>query len=161
MFWLSFDHMGPFFQCTFIAGFWDNFRIPGFRNNFYRHSYQKAGTSSLKRVTERIFTISQKQAEILFWISFKKTTKNCVNHKRSFKKNCFDFYDLHKKYSSRATVHLSMQSLRVGIAALISYSLKSYILSCKNMFIEYRDIHTVQYIQTTFFISIFKAHSTI
>jgi hypothetical protein len=38
-----------FFQCIFIAGFRNNFRDTG--------GYQKAGTSSLKRVTGRIFTI--------------------------------------------------------------------------------------------------------
>jgi hypothetical protein len=28
LFWLSFAHIGPFFQRTFIAGFWDNLQDP-------------------------------------------------------------------------------------------------------------------------------------
>jgi hypothetical protein len=28
LFWLSFAQIGPLFQCTFIAGFWDNLQDP-------------------------------------------------------------------------------------------------------------------------------------
>jgi hypothetical protein len=74
-----------FFQCTFIAGF---------QNNFQDHrrvteqllETQAAIESSLKSVTRRNFTI--------FYFLSKKTTKNCENHRRSFKKYCFDYRTL-------------------------------------------------------------------
>jgi hypothetical protein len=59
--------------------------------------YQKAGTSSLKRVTGRIFTITIVsdfiEASRNFILDFlhKKTAKNCENQMRPFKKNYFDF----------------------------------------------------------------------
>ncbi len=74
-------------------------------------SYQKSGTSSLKRVTERNFPICKwfLEASRNFILDFlhKKTTENCENHKRSFKKYCFEIYDLQKNYSSRATTPLN------------------------------------------------------
>jgi hypothetical protein len=56
----------------------------------------KPELSSLKRVTERIFTISKCafiEATRNFIMDFlhKKTAINCENHKSSFKKYCFDF----------------------------------------------------------------------
>ncbi len=67
--------------------------------------YQKAGTSSLERVTG--IGISQLVSDFIeanrnFNLDFlyKKTTNNCENHKRSFKKYCFEIYDLKKIFIS-------------------------------------------------------------
>jgi hypothetical protein len=54
--------------------------------------YQKAGTSSLKRVTGVIFTISDFiEASRNFMLDFlhKKTANICKNHQRSFQKVLF------------------------------------------------------------------------
>jgi hypothetical protein len=76
------------------------------QNNFQDHrrllgttfrvtgGYRKTGTISLKRVTERFFTISDLiEANRNFILEFlhKKKVKNCENHKFSLKKYCFDF----------------------------------------------------------------------
>jgi hypothetical protein len=71
-----------FFQCTFIAGFRNNVqdhrRVQGtaFRDT---GGYQKAGTSSLKRVTGRNFTLVSDfiEASRNIYLDFlhKKTTK--------------------------------------------------------------------------------------
>ncbi len=88
-----------FFQCTFIAGFWNNFQdhiqvLKTFRNT---GSYQKAGTSALKRVT-----LLEGKASRNFYLDFLhiKTTKNCetigdISISRTL-----------KKYSSPNTVPL-------------------------------------------------------
>jgi hypothetical protein len=58
--------------------------------------YQKAGTSSLKRVTGRNFTIGlvidfiEAIRNINLDFLRKKTIKNCECRKRSYIKNCFD-----------------------------------------------------------------------
>jgi hypothetical protein len=63
------------------------FRITG--------GFRKAGTSPLKRVTGRMFTIVSDFIEACrnFFLNFlyKKTAKNCESHQRSIKKYCFDF----------------------------------------------------------------------
>jgi hypothetical protein len=56
-------------------------------------SYQKAGTRSLKRVTGISQLVNDFIESRNFILDFldKKTTENCENHKRSFKKYCFIF----------------------------------------------------------------------
>jgi hypothetical protein len=68
----------------------------GSPDGYFLEAYRKAGTSFLKRVFGRIFTISTsnfiEQAEILFWDDLhKQTAKNCEHHQCSYKKYCFDF----------------------------------------------------------------------
>jgi hypothetical protein len=96
LFRLSFALIGQFFLVygTFIAGFQDNFQ------NHRRVSEQKVGTSSLKRVTGRHFTLLRDfiEASRNFILDFlnKKTTeivktisahsKGTVSNFRTFKK---------------------------------------------------------------------------
>ncbi len=88
--------ISQFFQCTFIAGF---------RNNFQGH--RRRSECSLKRVIERNFTISRDFLEasrnIILDFLYKKTTENCENHKRSFK-STVSIFKTFKKYSSRDTI---------------------------------------------------------
>jgi hypothetical protein len=71
------------------AGYGTTFRDTG--------GHHKAGTSSLKRVTGMNFTMSMVSDFVEASRNFnldllhKKTTSNCENHKRSFKKYWFDF----------------------------------------------------------------------
>ena len=75
-----------FFQCTFIAGF---------RTNFLDH---RRVSESRNKLSEegccRNFTISKwfhrSKQKLNFGFPSQKT-ENCENHKRSFKKNCFEF----------------------------------------------------------------------
>ncbi len=76
----------------------------GFGTNFEgTDGYQKAGSSSLKRITGRNFTIVSYfiEASRNFILDFlhKKINKTCVNHKLSFKKNCFKFYIWHYPFN--------------------------------------------------------------
>jgi hypothetical protein len=109
-----------FFQCTFIAGFWNNFQA-GFGTTFKgTGGYEKAGTSSLKRDIGRNLTISTVsdfiEASRNFILDFlhKKATENCENHKRSFKKYpTVRILGLSKKkYSARDTIPLNHSEMK-------------------------------------------------
>jgi hypothetical protein len=69
------------------AGFGTTFKGTG--------GYQKAGTNSMKRLLEGISQLGSDfiEASRNFILDFlhKKTTENCENHNRSFKKYCFEF----------------------------------------------------------------------
>ena len=84
-----------FFWCTFIAGF---------RNNFQNHRrvseqllkaqavIREPEKSSLKRVTGRkVSNFIEASRNFILDFLYKKTTKNCENHKSSFEKYCFNF----------------------------------------------------------------------
>ncbi len=57
-----------------------------------------------EEVTGWIFTISKgfgrSKKKLNFKSSSQKTTKNCENHQRSYKKCCFNFQDLQKNFIS-------------------------------------------------------------
>jgi hypothetical protein len=92
---------GRFFPVYIHSRLSEQFSGPqaGYRTTHVRDTggYQKVGTSSLKRVTGRNFTISKlshkskKKLGFGFLYKTKKTSRNYENRQRSFRKYCFDF----------------------------------------------------------------------
>jgi hypothetical protein len=91
-----------------MAGFRNNFGITGgFRTTFrVTDIFQKAGTSSLKRVTGRIFNNYLLTDFFILDVLYKKTAKHCIKPSALIQKVSFDFFRTSKKYSSCKTLEI-------------------------------------------------------
>jgi hypothetical protein len=58
----------------------------------------------LEEISQLVRDFLEASRNFIFDFLHKKTTENCENHKRSFKKYFFDVKDLQKQYSSRDNV---------------------------------------------------------
>jgi hypothetical protein len=128
-----------FLQCTFLAGFGNNFQDHRrLLEQLFRviGNYQKAGTSFRKRSRVRILHLGSDfivASRTIFGIYSQKTAKHCENQQRKFKKYFFGFLEPLKNIH---LVTLSLQgvvSIRIRTLSMCAWFLNKLLVLLKTV----------------------------
>jgi hypothetical protein len=117
------------FQCTFIAGCRINFQHAGFGATFR----DTGGRRLLEGISQLVSDFIKSSRNFILDFRDKKITRNCENHKRSFKKYRFD------SWAFKRNIHFATRSLLHIVVT--AESIKEKYRLCRICTFQFREWH--------------------